>query len=223
MTERQFQINMERQLDSIIPSYDKTIKYPSDTLFHYLNKAKDEYTKQLFRIFQANQELSDNIRTLVKTQTYNAGNFRVSGKKWETDYPDDYVFALGENVYISIKDNKCNNLIVHESDVLEATIENISSQLNNSLSDHRLRYNQARPLRLYQDNAIILYTDGKYGINSYELTYLRKAKDLGKFEDLTKEYTDLPENTHQDIVDLAVQMLVNYVSGANSKETQKDS
>lgn len=223
MTERQFQINMERQLDSIIPSYDKTIKYPSDTLFHYLNKAKDEYTKQLFRIFQANQELSDNIRTLVKTQTYNAGNFRVSGKKWETDYPDDYVFALGENVYISIKDNKCNNLIVHESDVLEATIENISSQLNNSLSDHRLRYNQARPLRLYQDNTIILYTDGKYGINSYELTYLRKAKDLGKFEDLTKEYTDLPQNTHQEIVDLAVQMLINYVSGANSKETQKDS
>lgn len=222
MTERQFQINMERQLDSIIPSYDKTIKYPSDTLFHYLNKAKDEYTKQLFRIFQANQELSDNIRTLVKTQTYNAGNFRVSGKKWETDYPDDYVFALGENVYISIKDNKCNNLIVHESDVLEATIENISSQLNNSLSDHRLRYNQARPLRLYQDNAIILYTDGKYGINSYELTYLRKAKDLGKFEDLTKEYTDLPKNTHQDIVDLAVQLLVTNIAGSKSKETQKE-
>lgn len=222
MTERQFQINMERQLDSIIPSYDKTIKYPSDTLFHYLNKAKDEYTEQLFRIFQANQELSDNIRTLVKTQTYNAGNFRVSGKKWETDYPDDYVFALGENVYISIKDNKCNNLIVHESDVLEATIENISSQLNNSLSDHRLRYNQARPLRLYQDNAIILYTDGKYGINSYELTYLRKAKDLGKFEDLTKEYTDLPENTHQDIVDLAVQLLVTNIAGSKSKETQKE-
>lgn len=222
MTERQFQINMERQLDSIIPSYDKTIKYPSDTLFHYLNKAKDEYTKQLFRIFQANQELSDNTRTLVKTQTYNAGNFRVSGKKWETDYPDDYVFALGENVYISIKDNKCNNLIVHESDVLEATIENISSQLNNSLSDHRLRYNQARPLRLYQDNAIILYTDGKYGINSYELTYLRKAKDLGKFEDLTKEYTDLPENTHQDIVDLAVQLLVNNIAGSRSKETQNE-
>ncbi len=222
MTERQFQINMERQLDSIIPSYDKTIKYPSDTLFHYLNKAKDEYTKQLFRIFQANQELSDNIRTLVKTQTYNAGNFRVSGKKWETDYPDDYVFALGENVYISIKDNKCNNLIVHESDVLEATIENISSQLNNSLSDHRLRYNQARPLRLYQDNAIILYTDGKYDINSYELTYLRKAKDLGKFEDLTKEYTDLPENTHQDIVDLAVQLLVNNIAGSRSKETQNE-
>ena len=222
MTERQFQINMERQLDSIIPSYDKTIKYPSDTLFHYLNKAKDEYTKQLFRIFQANQELSDNIRTLVKTQTYNAGNFRVSGKKWETDYPDDYVFALGENVYISIKDNKCNNLIVHESDVLEATIENISSQLNNSLSDHRLRYNQARPLRLYQDNAIILYTDGKYGINSYELTYLRKAKDLGKFEDLTKEYTDLPENTHQDIVDLAVQLLVTNIAGSRSKETQNE-
>lgn len=223
MTEREFQISMERQLDLIIPGYDKTIKYTSDTLFLILNKAKDEYVKQMFRVFQANQELSDNIRTLVKTQTYNALNFKVTGKKWQTTYPSDYMFALGENVYISIKDNKCNNLIVHESDVLEATTENISSQLNNSLSDHRLRYNQARPLRLYQDNAIILYTDGNYGISSYELTYLRKAKDLGKFEDLTKEYTDLPQNTHQEIVDLAVQMLVNYVSGANSKETQKDS
>nr|DAX32675.1 MAG TPA: hypothetical protein [Caudoviricetes sp.] len=64
-----------------------------------------------------------------------------------------------------------------------------------------------------------MYTDGKYGINSYELTYLRKAKDLGKFEDLTKEYTDLPENTHQDIVDLAVQLLVNNIAGSRSKET----
>lgn len=45
MTEREFQISMERQLDLIIPGYDKTIKYTSDTLFLILNKAKDEYVK----------------------------------------------------------------------------------------------------------------------------------------------------------------------------------
>ena len=222
MTERQFQINMERQLNNIIPGYGVAIKYNSDTLFHYINKAKDEYFKSLFRIFQANQELSDNIRTLVKTQTYNASNFKVSGKKWETKYPTDYVFALGENVYISIKDNKCADLVVHESDVLEATIENISSQLNNSLSDHRLKYNQAKPLRLYTDNSIVLFTDGNYGINVYELTYLRKPKDLGKYEELTKEYTDLPENTHQEIVNLAVQMLVSTLPSNSSKDSQND-
>lgn len=222
MTEREFQINMERQLNNIIPGYNVAVKYDSDTLFHYINKAKDEYQKTIYRVFQNNQELTDDLRRLVKTQTYNASNFKVLGKKWETSYPTDYMFALGENVYISIFDNKCNNLVVHESDVLEATIENISSQLNNSLSDHRLRYNQAKPLRLYQDNKIILYTDGKYGINTYELVYLRKAKDLGKYEDLLTEYTDLPENTHQEIVNLAVQMLVSTLPSNNSKETQND-
>lgn len=213
---------MERQLNGMIPNYNMTIKFPSDTLFYYINKAKDNYVNQFFRIFQRNQEISDNIRTLVKTKPYNSAQFTVAGNKWETTYPEDYVHAVGENVYIYIKDNKCNHLNVRESDVLEATIENISSQLSNSLSDHRLRYNQARPLRLYTDNSIVLYTDGNYGISNYDLTYLRKAKDLGSLTDLTKEYTDLPENTHQEIVDLAVQMLVSTLPGGNPKETQEN-
>lgn len=222
MTEREFQINMERQLNTIIPNYNVTIKFPSDTLFHYINKAKDEYVKQNFRVFQRNQEITDNIRTLVNTKSYTTYNFSKLGNKWETDYPTDYMFALGENVYISIKDNKCNNLITRESDVIEATIETVSQRLTNSLSDHRLRYNQAKPIRVYTDNKIVLYTDGNYDISSYELTYLRKAKDLGEFSNLVNEYTDLPENTHQDIVNLAVQMLVSTLPNTSSKRSQDE-
>lgn len=220
MRERDFQINVERQLNTIIPNYNDTIKFPSDTLFHYINKAKDEYVKQYFRVFQRNQEITDNIRTLVNTKGFNSYSFKHTGNKWEINYPEDYVFALGENVYISVKDNKCNNLITRESDVLEATIETVSAQLNNSLSDHRLRYNQAKPIRVYTDNKIVLYTDGNYDISQYDLTYLRKAKDLGAYEDLLKEYTDLPENTHQEIVDMAVKMLVSTLPSGNSKKSQ---
>ena len=172
MCERDFQINVERQLNNIIPNYNETIKFPSDTLFHFINKAKDEYVKQNFRVFQRNQEITDNIRTLVNTKDYTTYNFSKLGNKWEASYPEDYMFALGENVYISIKDNKCNNLITHESDVIEATIETVSSRLSNSLSDHKLRYNQAKPIRVYTDNKIVLYTDGNYDISSYQLTYL---------------------------------------------------
>lgn len=67
------------------------------------------------------------------------------------------MFALGENVYISIKDNKCNNLITHESDVIEATIETVSSRLSNSLSDHKLRYNQANLLEYILTINCIIY------------------------------------------------------------------
>ena len=58
------------------------------------------------------------------------------------------------------------------------------------LSDHRLRYNQARPLRLYQDNAIILYTDGKYDIktsNAYWSTDPKKIKELIKYVSENKQ------------------------------------
>ena len=181
MRERDFQINVERQLNNIITNYNDTIKFPSDTLFHFINKAKDEYVKQNFRVFQRNQEITDNIRTLVNTKSYTTYSFSKLGNKWETDYPEDYMFALGENVYISIK-----------------------------------------PIRVYTDNKIVLYTDGNYDISSYELTYLRKAKDLGNVSDLTKEYTDLPENTHQDIVDLAVQMIVQTIPNTSSKKSQDE-
>nr|DAV41476.1 MAG TPA: hypothetical protein [Caudoviricetes sp.] len=51
MRERDFQINVERQLNNIITNYNDAIKFPSDTLFHFINKAKDEYVKQNFRVF----------------------------------------------------------------------------------------------------------------------------------------------------------------------------
>jgi hypothetical protein len=51
MRERDFQINVERQLNNIITNYNDSIKFPSDTLFHFINKAKDEYVKQNFRVF----------------------------------------------------------------------------------------------------------------------------------------------------------------------------
>lgn len=223
MTNREFQINTERQLNNIIPGYNETIKFPSDTIFHFLNKAKDEYVKQNFRVFQRNQEINDNIRTLVNTKIYNSYSLNGVSDRFEAEYPEGYMYALGENVYISIKDNKCSNLITHKSDVLEATIETVSAQLNNSLSDHRLRYNQAKPIRVYTDNKIVLYTDGNYSISSYELTYLKKAKDLGNPNELTEEYTDLPEHTHQAIVDLAIQMIVATLPSNNdSKQTQND-
>lgn len=225
MTGREFQINVERQLNTLITGYNTSIKFNSDLLFYYINRAKDSYVKQFFRVFQQNQEISDNIRTLVTTKTYSSDDITAMGARYEVEYPSDYVFAVGENVYIAIKSgyNVCTNITKSvETDVLEATVENLSSQLNNSLSDHRLRHNIAKPIRVYQDNKIVLYTDGKYSISNYKLTYLRKAKDLGAYADLTKEYTDLPENTHQEIVDLAVQLLLSSLPNNNSSKEKDD-
>lgn len=215
MTERDAQIRFERQLMRILPNYSTQYKVSSDTIFFYINKAKEEYIKQLYMVFQQNQETSDKLRTLVTTKNYTLQDFVKQGNKFSTDYPEDYMYALGEQVYIRIINNQCPNLIVKTSDVLEATIETVDKILNNSLSEHHLNHNQAKPVRVYVDNKIILYTDGKYDIDSYRLTYLKKSNDLGK--NLTNEYNDLPDYSLKEIVDLAVQDFVNHITATNNK------
>ena len=91
MTERLFQIQFERQLQTIIPGYNVSTKLTSDTIFSYLNRAKDEYIKQLYRQFQLNQEMSDKLRTLVSKRIYTKADFNEENNRWYTQYPQDYV------------------------------------------------------------------------------------------------------------------------------------
>lgn len=105
---------------------------------------------------------------------------------WEMDEDGDYV--------------------VKRADTIEATIENIDRQLNNSLSEHLLKYCTARPLKLIQGNQVILYTDGKYSVANYQITYLSKPLFLDSSNISNKEYTSLPEHTHMEIVKMAVQL-----------------
>lgn len=221
MTERQFQIAFERQLQTIIPSYNSSVKLNSDTIFYYINRAKDEYIKQLYRVFQQNQEITDKLRTLVCKQEYVQKDMTNTDNRWDMQYPTDYMFALGEETYIEICKNNCPNLVSKVRDITEATIETVDRILENSLSEYHLHHNQARPVRLYTENKIVLITDGNYGISKYILTYLRNAKNIGT--DLTKQYNELPEVTHQEIVDAAVRMYITEaVSTKQSANTDKE-
>ena len=208
MTERDFLISFERQLINIIPNYLNGGKLKSDTIYYYINRAKDEYVKQLYRIFQQNQEITDKLKTLVTTKTYRYSDFTVYNNRFITTYPDDCMFVLGEQVRIQIKNNKCINRIVKNQDVIEATIETVDKILSNSLSEHHLHHGQAKPVRLYTDGKIVLYTDGNYQVRIYNMTYLRKPKYIDIHKKPFDEYTDMPEHTHSEIVKLAAQMYI---------------
>ena len=98
------------------------------------------------------------------------------------------------------------NYIIKYSDTIEATIENIDRQLNNSLSEHLLKYCTARPLKLIQGNKVVMYTDGKYSVAKYDITYLSKPTFIDSSNITDTEYTSLPEHTHMEIVKMAVQL-----------------
>lgn len=206
MTTREFQIEFERRLKLMDPTLAIENKLSSDTIFSFLNEAIDKFVKTRYsglntkgEGFEQSQKRIDDLRTLIKTAEYK--NLE------QVELPNDYVILLGDTAGIKpVGENECwNEDDTKYTDTIEATIETIDRQLSNTLSEHRLKYNTAKPLRLIESDKIKLYTDGKYRVAEYKITYLSAPNKLSK-DNLTEEYTSLPSHTHMEIVKMAVQI-----------------
>lgn len=220
MTDRQFQIEFERRLQLMDPELVRTNKLNSDTIFSFINEAIDKFYKTRYsginaktEGFEQSQKRIDDLRNLIKTFDY-SDNIDSQGNVFKVELPEDYALLLGDTAGIIPLDeySECwpldenGDYLIKYNDTIEATIETIDKQLNNSLSEHILKYCTARPLRLIQGNQINLYTDGKYSIQRYNIVYLSCPKFLDSKNITNSEYTSLPEHTHMEIVKMAVQL-----------------
>lgn len=193
----------------------------------WLNRALEKFVKTRYSGinykglgFEQDQKRTDDLRTLVKTinatpscEAFDDGD----AKLFSVTLPNDYMFLLGDSAGIQpsngiydecweVDDN--NQYIVKYGDTIEATVETIDRHRANSLSEYRLKYGKAKPLRLIQGNKILLFTDGNYKVSNYRLTYLAKPKQIDIHSKPFDEYTDMPEHTHFEIVKIAAQMYI---------------
>lgn len=221
MTDRGFQIEFERRLQLMDPNLVIKEKLTSDTIISFINEAIDKFYKTRYsginfkaQGFEQTQKRIDDLRTLIKNKKYTEGSINKSDRNsYSVELPEDYVLLLGDTAGIQPSNlNECwetnerGEYIIKYTDTLESTIETLDRQLGNSLSEHKLKYCQARPLKLIQDNNVILYTDGKYKVSEYEITYLAKPSKIDSSNITNLEYTDLPEHTHMEIVKMAIQI-----------------
>ena len=221
MTQREFQIEFERRLQLMDPNLVIKEKLTSDTIISFINEAIDKFYKTRYsginfkaQGFEQTQKRIDDLRTLIKNKKYTEGSINKSDcNSYSVELPEDDVLLLGDTAGIQPSNlNECwetnerGEYIIKYTDTLESTIETLDRQLGNSLSEHKLKYCQARPLKLIQDNNVILYTDGKYKVSEYELTYLAKPSKINSSNITNLEYTDLPEHTHMEIVKMAIQI-----------------
>lgn len=221
MTNRGFQIEFERRLQLMDPNLVIKEKLTSDTIISFINEAIDKFYKTRYsginfkaQGFEQTQKRIDDLRTLIKNKKYTEGSINKSDRNsYSVELPEDYVLLLGDTAGIQPSNlNECwetnerGEYIIKYTDTLESTIETLDRQLGNSLSEHKLKYCQARPLKLIQDNNVILYTDGNYKISEYQITYLAKPSEINSSNITNTEYTDLPEHTHMEIVKMAIQI-----------------
>lgn len=201
---------------------DNFTKPTTNTTEYFLNAGLDKFWKTRYsqnnpkvRGFEQIQKRIDDLRTLVAEVTLVPDT--TSKDLYTVTIPEDYVILLGDTAGISPADGYTDpcweldsdgNYIIHYSDVLEGSIETIDRIKENSLSEYHLRYTKAKPIRLLSGNEIKLYTDGKYKVSKYILHYLRKPHYIDIHTEPFKEYTDMPEHTHLEIVKLAAQLYI---------------
>ena len=243
MTPRDFQIETERRINMIDPTTIVENKLTSDLLFSLLNEAIDKFWKTRYsginvkqKGFEQDQKRIDDLRTLIKTKKFIDTEITNEDNIYKVTLPGNYNILLGDTVGIAPLDgaqlpcwekDNTGAYVVKHSDTIESRIETIDRQLSNSLSEHRLKYSTARPLRLVSDSSILLYTDGNYKIADYTITYLSKPSKLDVKNNPNSEYTDLPQQTHMEIVKLAVQLYLstkatnNYSQYSNEVATME--
>ena len=206
---RNFKIELDKESNSGYPSFlPEEIDYWVNSAILRFTKTRISGLNTHAAGFQSNQKRTDDLKGLVVTTTYFDIDYNNESRSYSMDYPEDYMYMLGESAYIYSSD-KCwpktinGNPEIKRTDVMEATIENIDSKLSNSLSDHRLNRGKARPIRLQSDNKIYLYTDGNYFVDKYLMTYISMPAKVNAYSVISGEFSTSASYAKGDVVSMA--------------------
>lgn len=194
---------------------------------HWLNEGVNKFVKTRYvglnskqQGFEQSQKRIDDLRTLISEDVANLDfndYYNDVYPHFKVSLPTDYLIHISDTV--SIIPNVNNPIpcwpkddqgvdIPKYGNVIEGTHDTLGQQLGNSLSEHNMHHNSAKPIRIIKDTDVELYTDGTYDVTQYALRYLRRPATISLMTAPTDEYTDLPEHTHSEIVKIAVEMFL---------------
>jgi hypothetical protein len=191
-------------------------------LYLYLNAAVNRFIKTRFTgnnirqiKFEGDQKRTDDLRTLIKTSTdiTKVGNLThiVNGSTYAI--PNDYLFGL--NYYVLGEDVAGieNNDIWYSCDIIttEQAEKFIERDKNKPIID--------TPKIFFTDSAnfTILYDRSRItgGLSTARAQYIKKPTIISNSVNC-----DLPEHTHEEIVEIAVGLAVESIENTTRLQTQ---
>lgn len=222
MTTRQMQSAFELEL----ARHDSELMIDSNTIIYWLNQGIQRLSKTRYsgskdgNGFEQSQKRIDDLRTLISeiklyvlpgVDGVNKPNSSVA------TLPDDYWFAINEEVIAQFPDITGNFSTTKRIGVTESTHDTYTRQVEDPYSEHILHYEQAKPLRLFKDNTVEIITDGNYQINLYYLRYIKSPVII----DLNGNNCDLPEHMHQEVVMVSTELYLESIGVKGAKELNK--
>ena len=221
MTPRQMQSGFEYEL----AKHDSSAMVESDTIFYWLNQAIERLTKLKYsgsedgKSFEQTQKRIDDLRSLISEERlYLIPGIDGLNKPYSyvAELPIDYWFTVQEETTCQFQDITGTTTINKRKGVTQCTHDTYSSQIENPYSEHKIHYEEAKPLRLISGNSVELITDGNYTVTFYYIRYIRKPLAIS----VNSEPCDLPEHTHSEIVTKAVNLYLESI-GDSRYQTSK--
>ena len=199
-----------------INKLDDTMAKPlTDDSLYWINQGIVKFVKDRFNgnapkrtSYEQNEKRRIDLINLFKSKDYERYDLEYDNKEpsfdeYFVEYPEDFLFALNEDVVIS--DNGGQHKM--NTCVFECTQDSFMYRVTNSLTDFHYRYHRARPLRIRNSKGCILMTDKNYKIYKYTLGYLRKPNEI-TLENPFDEYTDFQDIIMSEIIKIAAQMFL---------------
>jgi hypothetical protein len=207
-----FKIELDKSSSLQLPSFE-----PEEIDF-WLNVAIRSFVKNRYRgadtgvgfeqIAKRTMDLSELLQedTLavvadtIKLQSFVADLASCSQDLW---------FIVGEEVAIQYHKIGEAGHTTKRQGVTQCTIDTYRAHLDDPYSEHILHYEEAKPLRLIYKRYVELITDGSYDVTNYYVRYIRKPIEVSF--GISSVDCDLPEHTHDEIVKLAVNMVLENI------------
>jgi len=185
----------------------------------WLNLAIKKFVKTRYsgvnikgKSFEQTQKRIDDLRTLVEHAIIDSDDLDPSTTYAPNSFVADlssisgstYWFALEEATTIDIDGT------TSKVGVVESTIDEVRRMLENPFSEHILHYGSAKPIRIFDGDSVELITDGNYDVTEYHLTFLKQPVEV-ETDDVSPVNCDLPEHTHDEIVRMAANMILENI------------
>lgn len=218
-------IDILASFETEINQINDTVNKPAtdDSLF-WLNQAVAKFVKQRFSgdpvhnlSYEQTEKRRQDLIKLFKSTVYTKSdmiyqNMQPNYDEYVIKYPEDFLFALNEDVIISDNNGE------HKMDtcVFECTQDSFMYRINNSLTDFHYRFRRARPLRIRDSKGCRLLTDKNYKIHQYTLGYLRVPTEI-TLDNPYAEYTEFTDVVLYEIIKIAAQMYIENQAGERYK------
>lgn len=221
-----FKLELDKTSALELPAFEP------EEIDYWLNMAIRRFVKSRFTGssngfgFEQNIKRIEDLKTLITEAIYTADNIATT--------TDDHDIRVNSYV-VDLLDVEYNKwfLLQDEAEisytsltgvsetklqgVTQCTLDTYRSHLDDPYSEHRLHYEEAKPLRLLINNTVELVTDGNYTISGYRLRYLRVPAEVSLTSTID---CDLPEHTHDELVKLAANMALENIESARYQTHQ---